>query len=56
VIDKDAFDIARENIRQIVYYMRNELHVPTDMIKIQLDAIIQGLIVQERLSNELIQK
>lgn len=50
--EKSAFECARENIKQIVFYMRNELQLPTDMIKLQLDAIIQSLIIQERIKNE----
>jgi len=56
MIQKDAFDVARENIRQIVLYMRHDLQVPADMIKVQLDAIIHALMIQERARNELIQK
>lgn len=54
--EKTAFEIARENIRQIVAYMHGELKVPTSMIKIQLDAIISGLMIQEVIENESQQK
>lgn len=56
IFEKSAFDIARENIRQIVNYIRNDLLVPTEMIKVQLEAIIQGLIIQEQMRNDSIRK
>lgn len=50
--EKSLFDIVRENIRQLVIYMHDELNVPADMIKVQLDAIVHSLIIQERMKNE----
>lgn len=50
--EKSLFDIVRENIRLLVIYMHDELNVPTDMIKVQLDAIVHLLIIQERMKNE----
>lgn len=45
--ERTSYEIARENLRQALEYLRYDMRIPEDMLRIQIDAILRSFVVRE---------
>lgn len=52
IFEKSAFDIVKENLRATLRYLRYELHMPPEIIQLQVEAILNAFLIEERIKSE----